>query len=923
MVGLVVVSSTLVTGIGGGDASASAVSLVSSPTSLVDPFAGTGTGSVSPGNIGEFPGADVPFGMLQWSPDTSPDRVSGSGYSYGDSHISGFSLTHLSGDGCPAYGDVPILPTAGPIGRAPEQTAEAFSHSKESAAPGRYSVTLGRAGVRVALTVTTRTGLAEFEFPKDSSGNVLFKVSDSANPVSSSTVDIVGRDSLTGQVTSGQFCQTGTSYTLYFAAQFDRDFTGEGTWSGSTRTPGSAHCQGSACGAYVTFGASSSSERTVKMKIGISFVSVADAEDNLATEDPGWSLTYVEAQATAQWNRLLDRVRIGGGTRAEQRTFYTALYHSLLAPNVISDDNGDYMGDDHAVHQSDRPQYSDFSEWDIYRSQIELLALVAPKQTGDMMQSLVNDAEQNGWLPKWAIADGDASQMNGDSADPIIASAYAFGVHDFDVQGALSAMVKGATETETGHGLEIERQYLSQYLSQHFIDAGSLDLTSINYSIGGSATLEYALDDFSIAQLARAVGDQSTYTTMMSRAQNWQYLFNPQTGYVEARNADGSFPVGAAFQSDLFEAGGENGFEEGNAIQYTWAVPQDLSALANLMGGAKSAVSKLNNFFTHLNAGRFEPYDWAGNEPSLWTPWEYDYFGAPFRTQDVVRKIVTTLYRDAPVNEPGNDDLGAISSWYVWAAMGLYPVTPGTANLALASPLFPEVSLELPSGRRLELEAPQASASTPYVHSLTVSGSAGKALAASASAFAPACTPGVAGHAAAKRGGGYTWGSPWLPASVLDTGATLQYVLSSSPDRTWGDAPQDAPPSYTTGQLPAVGFSSPSGGTKVQVGRNATVTLGIKKVSVGSPEVLWSASTTPGLTVSPGSGILGSSASTGTANGSGAPNSCASPSAQEVPLSFEATSAGKRSLEISLRTTTGIELPPVFVDITATDPAGP
>ena len=234
------------------------------------------------------------------------------------------------------------------------------------------------------------------------------------------------------------------------------------------------------------------------------------------------------------------------------------------------------------------PDYANFSEWDIYRSEIQLVALLAPHQAGDMIQSLVNDASQGGWLPKWAIVGGDAAQMNGDSADPIIADAYAFGVRGFDAQAALAAMVKGATQSEPLHGLETERQDLDQYLAQHYVDAGALDLDSIDYSIGGSVTLEYAIDDFSIAQLAADLGNQSVYNSMMQRAHNWEYLFDPTTGYVEARNADGSFPPGPAFQTSLFEDGGEVGFEEGNAIQYTWSVPQDLAALGSLMGGDAS-----------------------------------------------------------------------------------------------------------------------------------------------------------------------------------------------------------------------------------------------------------------------------------------------------------------------------------------------
>ena len=611
---------------------------------------------------------------------------------------------------------------------------------------------------------------------------MLFKVAGSANPVTASSVRVIGHDRLTGQVTSGQFCGTGTNYTVYFSAQFSRPFSSAGSWSGSTVTPGATTCTGAACGAYVTF--NTETQRIVLMKVGISFVSTANATANIRAEDPGWSLAHVETAATNRWNQLLGRVGVGGGARKQQETFYTALYHSLLFPSVVSDANGQYTGDDGKVHTAGRrEQYANFSEWDIYRSQIELVSLLARHQAGDMMQSLVNDAQQGGWLPKFAIADGDALQMNGDSADPIIAAAYAFGVRDFDVAAALKAMVKGATENESGHGLQIERQYLSQYLTQHFVPAGSLDLYSIDYSIGGSVTLEYALDDFSIAQLAAALGDHAVYANMMQRAHNWQYLFNPATGYIQARNADGSFSPGPAFQTSLLEPGGELGFEEGNAVQYTWSVPQDLAALGNLMGGNAAAVAKLNTYFTQLNATRDQPYDWAGNEPSLWTPWEYDYFGAPYRTQQVVRKIVNTLYANAPVNEPGNDDLGAISSWYVWAALGLYPVTPGTGDLALSSPLFPHVVLTLPDGHRIVMQAPAASATTPYVHSLTVSG------VADAKGHAELCSPPASPWAAS----GSTWNRPWLPFSVITTGGTLAYGLSSVPDPSWGTSPAASP----------------------------------------------------------------------------------------------------------------------------------
>ena len=362
------VSSCGTSGTPSGSAAGPATALVGDPAGLVDPIDGTGTGLVSPGSVGEFPGADLPFGMIQWSPDTTPNRAAaGGGYSYRDSRISGFSLTHLSGTGCASYGDVPILPTVGPVGRFPEHETASFSHSSERIAPGRYGVTLGPSHVGTELAVTTRTGISRFTFPRARQANVLFKVAGSANPVSDSGVHLVGRNGIAGQVTSGQFCGTGTNYTLYFYAMFSRPFAATGTWSGSTVSPGVTSCRSRACGAFVTF--DTEQDPVVTMKVGISFVSVANAADNLRVEDPGWSLGHVESQATGQWNRILGRIRVGGGSAAQMRTFYTALYHSLLAPDVVSDVNGQYTGSDGMVHASTgRAQYANFSEWDIYRS---------------------------------------------------------------------------------------------------------------------------------------------------------------------------------------------------------------------------------------------------------------------------------------------------------------------------------------------------------------------------------------------------------------------------------------------------------------------------------------------------------------------------------------------------------------------------
>jgi predicted alpha-1,2-mannosidase len=842
--------------------------------------------------------------MIQWSPDTSPNTVqAGGGYAYDDSEISGFSLTHLSGTGCPSYQDVPILPTVGAVS-APATAVASFSHQNEHAAPGRYQVKLGgRSPVSVSLAVTTRSGISSFDFPPGSASNVLFKVAGSINPVTASNVQVVGHDEIEGQVSSGQFCGTGTGYTLHFAAVFDRPFSSAGTWDSAGTTPGSTHCTGTTCGSFVTF--DTTKERQVLMKVGISFVSTQDAISNLKAEDPGWSLQRVETQADADWNALLGRLAAHGGTSAHEHTFYTALYHSLLFPNVVSDVNGRYAGSDDKVHTADgREEYANFSEWDIYRSEVQLESLVAPRVVGDMVQSLLDDAQQTGWLPKWAIVGGDESQMNGDSADPIIADAFAMGVRNFDVGAALRDMVKGATQTETDHGLEIERQYLSQYLSQHYVNAGSLDLTSIDYSIGGSATLEYAIDDFSIAQIASAEHDRALAARMNRLAANWEYLFNPATGYVQARGADGSFPSGAAFEASQLEPGGQTGFEEGNAVQYTWSVPQDLGAVAALMGGGAAATSKLQAFMSELNATRNTPEEWSGNEPDEWAPWEFDSFGAPDQTQRFVRAIADSEYADAPVDEPGNDDLGALSSWYVWAALGLFPVTPGSAELALASPLFPLVTITLPKGGHLVEKAPGAAASRPYVHALTVSGVARQGPSRST------CTGTPEPHAPTGA-----WDLPFLPASVLRTGGTLHFTLSSTPDPGWASSAAIGPSSNASGQFPAVGFSLPSGAATLVAGQSTTIQIGLALAGSKATTAHWQAVQVPGgPTVSPSSGTLTAEPASGS---KGHEVYCGStkPITETLNVNAPTTGAATYPLRVNLTTTGGVTLPPVVVDV--------
>lgn len=778
----------------------------------VNPLVGTDNG----GNT--FPGADVPFGMMQWSPDTT-GGVPG-GYAYNNPNVKGFSLTHISGAGCSIYGDVPFMPTLQPVTTSPATNQDGytarFSHTNEQAEAGYYSVRLD-SGIGVDLTATTRTGLARFTYPPTTTANLLINVGGSANGNNSAAVQVVGDDEVTGSASSGGFCGSSADYTLYFAAQFSQPFTHFGTWNGAELSR-DATSSGGHSGAFLTF--DTTQDPVVLARVGISFVSVQNARLNLAAESPGWDFSSVRAGAKAAWNAMLDKIEVHGGTLADTQTFYTALYHALLHPNVFSDVNGQYTGFDNVVHATQAyTQYSNFSGWDIYRSEVPLLALLAPQATSDMMQSLVTDAQQVGHLPLWALANADASIMVGNPSDPIIADAYAFGATQFDTQAAIQAMVADATRLTS----DIDNYSRLGYVPQ---DRGSF--------WSATTTLEYTTADFSIAQFAQALGDIDTYATYMRRAQNWQNLYNPATGYVQQRMANGEFIT-------QFDPTNQYGYDEGNAAQYTWMIPYNLHALFNAMGGNTQAGGRLDSFFTQLNAGPASAYAWLGNEPDLSVPWEYDFAGQPWRTQAVVRQAITDLYAPTSDGLPGNDDLGTMSAWYVWGSLGLYPEIPGVSGVVLGSPLFPQIALHLAGGDVI-IAAAGASDATPYVQDLTVNN--------------------------------HPYTGSWLPLATLINGANLQFTMGNTPNTSRGKAAADIPPSFNTAAAPGIGFTSPNSIVAISPGQSQTFQLGVQNVTDMPLSVHWSASAPAGLTLDPASGTLSAEAV----------------SAQSQPLQITATS---------------------------------
>jgi predicted alpha-1,2-mannosidase len=730
---------------------AAALSVTSSPaqaadlnlTSYVNPFVGTDD-SNSPNPVGggaggsTFPGATVPFGMVQFSPDTPTG--SPSGYRDSDRTIESFSLTHFNGAGCPNNEDLPILPITGNIGSSPGSAwtsyASAYTKSNEAASPGYYKNRLDKYGINAELSATTRTGALRLTYPASTTARVLINASRSATGDRDGNVTVSG-NRVYGEHTAGGFCG-GRTYKIYYSILFDRTPTGFGTFKAGTVSAGSASTSGTSTGAYVTF--DTSSNATVNATVGVSFVSVANAQNN-ATAEAG-PFDTVRSNANSSWNTALNRVQATGGSTTDQQKFYTALYHVFENPNVSSDTNGQYMGFDNAVHTSSSPVYQNYSGWDIYRSWASLVSLIAPDVMTDIVKSMVLDGQQGGLLPKWSQQTSEDFVMPGDPGPIIVGSAYQFGVRNFDTAAALALMKKSATGGATqGYVL---RGNEGAYESAHFIPGNP------------SETLEYASSDFAIANFAKALGDTAGAATYSTHSQYWRSLFNGESGYIHTRNSDGSFawPLNPATESP---------YTEGNAAQYTWMVPHNLGALITLMGGPATAVQRLDHHFTELNGGLVRPYFYIGNEPEHNVPWTYNFARDPAGASSAVRRVMADSFTTGAGGLPGNDDLGATSAWYVWAALGMYPVTPGADTLAVHGALFPNVLIQRPSGN---ITITGGSATSQYVQSLSVNGT--------------------------------STSHNYLRYGDIGAGGTIGYTMGGSPS-SWGTGAGDVPPSFTDG----------------------------------------------------------------------------------------------------------------------------
>ena len=682
----------------------------SSPlAAYVDPFVGTENG----GNI--LPGAQIPFGFVHVSPDT--EKPTTAGYNPYE-NILGFSQTHVGGTGgASKYGNFLTTPLVGKL-----RTGDLGSpKSEEAASPGYYTVRLTRSNVKAELTATRLVAVHRYTYPASELSHVLIEASSTVQPETGKDavknprpvdcwVRVIAPNRVEG---SGNFVGgwNQSPYTIHFSAEFDRPFKAFGTWRDSRIEPGTAAAANEGkVGAYATF--DTTSDQTIQMKIGVSFISPEKARANLLQETPDWDFDAVRRRAEAAWEGVLGRIKVGGGTEEQRKIFYTALYHSHYMPHDLTGEN--------AWWNSNEPHYEDFyAIWDTFRTHFPLLTLIQPERQRDMVRSLVDTYVHTGWMPDSRIAGANGITQGGSNGDVVVADALAKGVTGIDYRKAYEAMVKNA-EVDSPRPL-YEGRTVSEYKQLGYL--------SMSYPRSTSRTMEYAYNDFCIAQVAQALGYVADSQKYLKRSKNWMNVWSDETRSARPRRPDGSWltPFDPAhFYPDKDYSYWDAPFYEGSGYIYGTYVPHDAQGLINKLGGDVQFVAWLDAFFANpptrdpaFNPGLYN----HNNEPNFLAAFLYVHAGRPDLTQERVRRILTTEYTTGRGGLPGNDDSGAMSSWYVWAAVGLYP-NAGQPFYYVCSPLFQRSTISVAGRRSFVIEAPETSAQNLYVQSATLDGRA-------------------------------------------------------------------------------------------------------------------------------------------------------------------------------------------------------
>ena len=667
-------------------------------TQYVDPMIGTG------GHGHTYPGAVVPHGMVQLSPDTRLEGWDGcSGYHYSDDYIYGFTHTHLSGTGCSDYGDILLMPMNGTPSMDNKIYGSKFSHANEKAAPGYYSVQLDDDNILAELTATTRVGFHKYTFPGTGNNNVIIDLKHRDQVLESSLL-ILNNHTIAGLRRSKAWAQ---NQYVYFVIEFNVPFIKNGIWAEDTLQPiktlGVENCKN-------LKGFFSFNEKTVLAKVALSSVSIEGAQKNLAKELSGWDFNLVRTNATKTWNAELNKIEVSGTNTIQLRNFYTALYHTMVVPNVNMDVDGQYRGRDDKIHTAKGfTNYSVFSLWDTYRAAHPLYTIIDKKRTLDYIQSFLAQYKEGGRLPVWELSGCETDCMIGYHSVPVIVDAYMKGIKGFDTELALEAMKKSATWDHLG--------------LPAIMDHGYLEMDDEHESV--SKTLEYAYDDWCIAQFAKALNRPLDYKTYIRRAQSYKNILDVQTGFMRPKkNGNWISPF------DPREV--NNNFTEANSWQYSFYTPQDITGYLHLIGGKERMERKLDSLFSEQSetTGR-EQADITGligqyahgNEPSHHITYLYNFLGKAYKTQEKVHQVMNEMYHDGPDGLAGNEDCGQMSAWYVLSALGFYPVTPGTTDFIIGTPLFSKAQIHLENGKTFTVNAANVSNENFYIQIAKMNGS--------------------------------------------------------------------------------------------------------------------------------------------------------------------------------------------------------
>ena len=718
-------------------------------TSYVDPLIGTG------GHGHVFLGANVPFGAVQLGPQNIFKGWDWcSGYHYSDSLLTGFSHTHLSGTGASDLGDVLIMPYTGPLKtdkgqqKAPHQGyLSRYAHPSETARPGYYAVTLADYGIRAELTSTARVGMHRYAFPAgNQEAHVIIDLKEGISDQATDTyIEQLDPQTFVGYRFSKGWAP---SQRLYFAIKTSAPVPRFAVYDEATKLVGKSGKSLAIKGIF-TF---AQAPESLLLKVGISPVSTDNALANIRAELPGWDFDQTARAAEAQWNQELGKLTIETPDPVVRRIFYTAMYHALVAPTLFNDANGDYRGADQQVYRKAPFQnYTTFSLWDTYRTENPLFTLVQPERVGDIMQSMLAINRQQKKLPIWFLVGNETDLMVGYSAVPALAEAYLKGTPGLDGNEVLAALKQSSTRDDYG----------VRYLKELGFIPADKERESV------AKAMEYAIDDWSIAQVAKKLGREEDYQTYSKRAQYYQKYFDPHTRFMRGLTSDGKFQLPFDPVQSIHR---QNNYTEGNAWQYTWLVPHDVPGLIGLFGSDAAFVEKLDSLFiVRGSLGESASPDISGligmyahgNEPSHATVYLYPYAGQQWKTAEKVRQVLREMYLDKPDGISGNEDCGQMSAWYIMSALGFYPVSPSSGAYVLGSPLVNKATLRLPQGKTFVMEAKNNGPQNIYIQS--------------------------------ARLNGQPYANAYLLHKDIVAGGTLELTMGPQPNKTFGTAPANRP----------------------------------------------------------------------------------------------------------------------------------